>query len=316
MVFENPYTLEEIAEKTGAEKPGTPSFLVFGMNEIHNVAHGELTFVDNPKYYTKALLSPARAILINTKEIECPQGKALLYHEDPFGAFVKLGEYFRNVVPASQNISPTAKIGDGTIIQPGCFIGENVKIGRNCIIHANVSIYDGVEIGDEVVIHSGTVIGADAFYFQRKDGRYRKLKSVGGVEIQSQVEIGSGCCIDRGVSANTLIGEGTKMDNQIQVGHDTHIGKHCLIGAQCAIAGVTIIEDECLIWAKVAINKDLVIGKGTVIYAYSAVDKSCGEYSTIFGIPAANITSIWKEKAVLRKLPRIYKQLLSKGLID
>lgn len=316
MVFDQPYTLKEIAEKTGAELIGNPSFLVLGMNEIHNVSYGELTFVDHPKYYVKALQSDAGVILINSKEVACPKEKALLYHEDPFGAFVKLGEYFRKFVPAVQNISPTAKIGKGTVIQPGCFIGEHVEIGENCIIHANVNIYDGVKIGDEVVIHSGTVIGADAFYFQKKDGSYRKLKSIGSVEIQSRVEIGAGCCVDRGVSADTLIGEGTKMDNQIQIGHDTRIGKHCLIGAQCAIAGVTTIEDDCLIWAKVAINKDLVIGKGTVVYAYSAVDKSCGENSTVFGIPANNVSSVWREKVMLRKLPELYKQLTEKGLID
>lgn len=315
MVFDHPYTLKDIAEKTGAELIGDPSFLVFGMNEIHNVSHGELTFVDHPKYYTKALQSDAGVVLINSQEVECPKGKALLYHEDPFGAFVKLGGYFRKFVSADQHISPTAKIGKGTVIQLGCFIGEHVKIGDHCTIHANVSIYDGVRIGDEVTIHSGTVIGADAFYFQKKDGNYRKLKSIGSVEIQSYVEIGAGCCIDRGVSADTVIGEGTKMDNQIQIGHDTCVGRHCLIGAQCAIAGVTTIEDDCIIWAKVAINKDLVIGKGTVIYAYSAVDKSCGENSTIFGIPANNVSSEWRKKVMLRKLPEIYKQLTEKGLI-
>lgn len=273
MNFPEPLALGLIAQLTGADLVGDTEWLVTGMNEIHRVRPGDLTFVDHPKYYQKALSSAATFILINQK-VDCSEGKALLIHDDPFAAWVSLARRFRPFVPSAAAISPSAIIGEGTIIQPGAFIGNNVTIGENCIIHANVSIYDHTIIGDEVIIHSNTVIGADAYYFQRKPEGYRKLESCGRVIIGNRVEIGALCAIDRGVSCDTIIGDGTKFDNHVQVGHDTRIGRNCLIGAHCAIAGVTVIEDDVILWGRVSVNKDLVIGKGAVLLAHSGVSKS------------------------------------------
>ena len=281
MKFPNPLTLAEAAELTGAKAIGDKSFLVTGLNEIHMVEPGDVTFVDHPKYYDKALNSAATTILIN-KEVEAPAGKALLVHNDPFVAFRILIRHFRPFVPSSASIAESAVIGKGTIIQPGVFIGNNVTIGENCLIHANVSIYDHTSIGNEVVIHSGAVIGADAYYFQKKPEGFRKFESCGRVIIGDKVEIGAMTTIDKGVTGDTIIGEDTKFDNHVQVGHDTHIGKRCLIGAHTAIAGVTKIEDDVLLWAKVAVNKDLVIGKGAVILATSGVDKTLEGGKTYF----------------------------------
>jgi len=308
MKFPLPIALKEIAGFIGATFAGDAMFPVSGINEIHMVSAGDITFVDHPKYYTKALTSEASIIIIN-QEVECPEGKALLFHSDPFAAYTSLVRRFMPFVASSSAISPTANIGEGTIIQPGAFVGNDVKIGKNCIIHANVSIYDHTIIGDNVVIHSNTVLGGDAYYFQRKPEGYRKLESCGRVVISDNVEIGALCSIDRGVSGDTFVGKGTKFDNHVQVGHDTTIGENCLIGAHTAIAGVTRIEDDVLIWAKVAINKDLVIGKGAVILATSAVDKSLEGGVTYFGIPAVEARTRWKELAMLRKLPEIYSKL-------
>ena len=308
MKFPLPIALKEIAGFIGATFAGDAMFPVSGINEIHMVSAGDITFVDHPKYYTKALTSEASIIIIN-QEVECPEGKALLFHSDPFAAYTSLVRRFMPFVASSSAISPTANIGEGTIIQPGAFVGNDVKIGKNCIIHANVSIYDHTIIGDNVVIHSNTVLGGDAYYFQRKPEGYRKLESCGRVVISDNVEIGALCSIDRGVSGDTFVGKGTKFDNHVQVGHDTTIGANCLIGAHTAIAGVTRIEDDVLIWAKVAINKDLVIGKGAVILATSAVDKSLEGGVTYFGIPAVEARTRWKELAMLRKLPEIYSKL-------
>jgi UDP-3-O-[3-hydroxymyristoyl] glucosamine N-acyltransferase len=308
MKFPSPIALKEIAEIIGATYSGDAAFPVCGMNEIHMVSQGDLTFVDHPKYYTKALTSQASIVLINQK-VECPEGKALLFHDDPFAAYTSLVRRFMPFVAASAAISPTAEIGEATVVQPGAFIGNNVKIGKNCIIHSNVSIYDHTIIGDNVIIHANSVLGADAYYFQRKPEGYRKLESCGRVVISDNVEIGTLCSIDRGVSGDTFVGKGTKFDNHVQVGHDTRIGANCLIGAHTAIAGVTVIEDDVLIWAKVAVNKDLVIGKGAVILATSAVDKSLAGGMTYFGIPAIEARKRWKELAILRKLPEIYSNL-------
>ncbi|MEI6059709.1 MAG: UDP-3-O-(3-hydroxymyristoyl)glucosamine N-acyltransferase [Bacteroidota bacterium] len=308
MKFPSPLKLEQVAGIIHAKFTGDPSFPVSGMNEIHMVSQGDLTFVDHPKYYSKALASAASVIIIN-QEVNCPEGKALLFHDDPFAAYISLVHRFRPFEASNSSISPTALIGEGTVIQPGVFIGNHVIIGTNCIIHANVSINDYTVIGDNVVIHANSVLGADAYYFQRKPGGYRKLESCGRVIIHDNVEIGALCCIDRGVSGDTTIGKGTKFDNHVQVGHDTYIGANCLIGSHTAIAGVTRIEDDVIIWAKVAVNKDLVIGKGAVILATSAIDKSLPGGVTYFGSPAIEARKKWKELVMLRKLPDIYNRL-------
>lgn len=302
------FSLKQIAGYINAEFVGDPAFLITGLNEIHMVQCGDLTFVDTPKYYAKALNSNATTIIIN-KKMPCPEGKALLFHDDPFAAYVSLVKRFRPFEAAQNMVSPSAQIGEGTVIQPGAFIGNHVKIGVNCLIHANVSIYDHTVIGNNVIIQSGSVIGADAYYFQRKPEGYRKFESCGRVILEDNVEIGALCSIDKGVSGDTIISFGTKTDNHIQVGHDTFIGRNCLIGAHCAIAGVTRIEDDVILWGRVSINKDIVIGKGAVILAHSGVDKSLEGGKAYFGAPAVEARRAWKEIAALRQLPEIIEKL-------
>jgi UDP-3-O-[3-hydroxymyristoyl] glucosamine N-acyltransferase len=308
MKFSNPLTLSELAVILNAKPVGDPGFLVTGMNEIHMVEAGDLTFVDHPKYYSKALNSKATTIIIN-KEVECPSGKALLISEKPFDDYVSLAMRFRPFEKAVAAISPSAEIGEGTVIQPGAFVGNHVKIGKNCIIHANASIYDHTVIGDHVIIHSGAVIGADAYYYQKRAEGYKKLESCGRVILEDRVEIGALCTIDKGVSGDTIISQGTKFDNHVQVGHDTYIGKNCLIGAFCAIAGVTRIEDDVILWANVLINKDLVIGKGAIILAGSGTEKSLAGGKVYWGMPADEARRKWREIAALKKLPEILGKL-------
>lgn len=266
MKFLSPVCLREIALIIDADSNGNADLLVTGLNEIHMVSPGDLTFVDHPKYYQKALDSKASVIIIN-QQMEALNGKSLLFSNDPFEAYTRLVKFYNPFQATFSAISPNAVIGKGTIIQPGAFIGNNVQIGKNCLIHSNVSIYDHTIIGDNVIIHANSVLGADAYYFQRKTEGYRKLESCGKVIIGNNVEIGALCSIDRGVSGNTMVGNGTKLDNHVQIGHDTSIGSNCLIGAHCAIAGVTRIEDDVILWAKVAVNKDLVIGQGAIVLA-------------------------------------------------
>lgn len=296
---------------TGATSTADTNLQVKGINEIHMVREGDLTFVDHPKYYDKALNSRATFIIIN-KLVDCPEGKVLILHEDPFAAYVSIVKKFRSFQPATSAVSLSAQIGKGTIIQPNVFIGNNVVIGENCIIHANVSIYDHTVIGNNVIIHSGTVLGADAYYFQRKPEGYRKFESCGRVILSDNVEIGALCSIDKGVSGDTFIGFGTKFDNHVQVGHDTYIGANCLIGAHCAIAGVTRIEDDVILWGRVVVNKDLVIGKGAIVLATSGVDKSIAGGKTYFGVPVAEARKKWKELAALRMLASEFEETLAK----
>ena len=192
-------TLKSIAELIDAKYVGPANFPITGLNEIHKVEAGDITFVDHPKYYAKALNSAATVVLIN-KEVDCPEGKALLLHPDPFDAFVRLMRHFRPFEPQTTPISESATIGEGTLIMPGSFVGHHTVIGKNCLIHPNVTIYDHCVIGDNVIIHSGSVIGADGYYFQRRNEGYKKFESFGRVVIGDDVEIGALCSIDRGVT--------------------------------------------------------------------------------------------------------------------
>jgi len=308
MKLPRPYSLEEIAGFINCKYVGDSNFEITGINEIHMVEAGDLTFVDHPKYYDKSLNSNATTILIN-KEVECPEGKALLISDDPFSDYVKIVKRFRPFQSSNNNISETAEIGEGTVIQAGAFVGNHVKIGKNCIIHSNASIYDHCELGNNVIIHANTVIGADAYYFQKKTDAYRKFESCGRVIIEDNVEIGALCSIDKGVSGDTTIGKGTKFDNGVQVGHDSYIGQNCLIGAHCAIAGVTRIEDDVILWASCLINKDIVVGKGAVLLATSAIDKSIEGGKVYFGSPAIEARKKWREVVALRQLPDLLEKL-------
>ena len=308
MKFPKAIPLSEIAGLINARFDGESDFPVSGINEIHMVEPGDLTFVDHPKYYDKALNSKATIILIN-KEVERPEGKALIFSDDPFSDYMKLVKKFRPFEPASKPVSDSAEIGEGTIIQPGAFIGNNVKIGKNCLIHANVSIYDHTIIGDNVIIHSGTVIGADAFYFQKREKKTLKFESCGRVIIKDNVEIGALCTIDKGVSGDTIIDEYTKFDNHIQIGHDTYIGKRCLFASAVLVAGVSHIEDDVILWGQVVINKEVTIGKGAVVLAISAVDKNLKGGVTYFGAPAEPAGKKWREMVMIKKLPEMYKML-------
>ncbi|SHH58596.1 UDP-3-O-(3-hydroxymyristoyl)glucosamine N-acyltransferase [Winogradskyella jejuensis] len=308
MKFPKPYTLKEIAEIINSNYVGADDFSVLGMNEIHVVEPGDIVFVDHPKYYDKALNSDATIILIN-KEVACPEGKALLISDDPFRDFNKLTDKFKPFVSSTASISVSASIGDNSVIQPNCFIGHNVSIGKNCIIHANVTIYDDAVIGDNVTIHSGTVLGANAFYYKKRPEGYDRLKSCGRVVIKDNVDIGASCTIDRGVTGDTTVGEGSKLDNLIQIGHDTTIGEKCLIASQTGIAGCVVVEDNVTIWGQVGVKSGITITKGTVLYAQSGLGHTTDEGKTYFGSPAQEARTQFKEMAYIKKIPDILKEI-------
>lgn len=310
MKFNRTHSLKEISEIISCKFVGDENFPVLGMNEIHVVESGDIVFVDHPKYYDKALQSKATIVLIN-KEVECPNGKALLISDDPFRDFNKLTKHFRPFVVSNVAISESAKIGEGTIIQPNCFIGNNVVIGKNCRIHSNVSIYDDTIIGDNVIIHSGTVLGADAFYYKKRPEGFDQLVSGGRVVIENNVGIGANCTIDRGVTADTTIGAGTKMDNMIQVGHDTVIGKKCLIASHTGIAGCVVVEDEVTLWGQVGITSGIRIGTKAVVLGQSGVSKSIEGGKTYFGTPVEESREKLKELANVKKIPEILEKLKS-----
>ncbi len=308
MRFPVAHSLKQISTIIGCDYIGADDFPVLGMNEIHVVQHGEIVFVDHPKYYDKALKSNATVILIN-KVVECPAGKALLISDDPFRDFNKLTTFFKPFEQSATQISASAKIGENTVIQPNTFIGNNVTIGHDCVIHANVAIYDNCVIGNHVTLHSGTVLGSDAFYYKKRPEGFDKLISCGRVVLEDYVEIGAGCTIDKGVTGDTTIKKGSKLDNQVHVGHDTIIGQNCLIAAQVGIAGCVVIEDEVTLWGQVGTNSAITIGKKAVIMGQTGVTKSVPGGKSYFGTPIEESREKLKQLAYIKKIPSILKKL-------
>ncbi|TPG45407.1 UDP-3-O-(3-hydroxymyristoyl)glucosamine N-acyltransferase [Flavobacterium pectinovorum] len=308
MKFPKIHSLQEIANLLECEFIGDPNFPVSGMNEIHVVEPGDIVFVDHPKYYDKALQSAATIVLIN-KKVDCPEGKALLISDDPFRDFNTLTKHFRPFQATNVSIALSATIGEGTVIQPNCFVGNNVTIGKNCVIHPNVTIYDHTVIGNNVMIHAGTILGADAFYYKKRPDGFDQLISGGRVVIEDNVGIGALCTIDKGVTGDTTIGEGTKLDNQVHVGHDTVIGKKCLIASQTGIAGCVVIEDEVTIWGQVGTTSGITIGAKAVIMGQTGVTKSVEGGKSYFGTPIEESREKLKQLANIKKIPEILNKL-------
>ncbi len=312
MKFPQPVSLAQIATMINAEIIGDTESQAKGINEIHKVEEGDLCFVDHPKYYDTCLNSAATHIIINTKNVNVPQGKNLLVTDEPFEAYLKIVNYFRPFHPTKELQNADAVVGEGSVIMPNVFIGKDVKIGKNCIIHPNVSLLDYTEIGNNVIIQSGTVIGSDAFYYNTKKDRdvwYKKMQSCGNVIIEDNVEIGANCTIDRGVTASTRIGKGTKMDNLVHVGHDTNVGCNCLFAAQVGIAGACVIEDGVVLWGQVGVSKTLTIGANAVVLAQSGVPSSLDGNKVYFGYPAVEAQSKRKELVWIKRIPEIWEKL-------
>jgi UDP-3-O-[3-hydroxymyristoyl] glucosamine N-acyltransferase len=314
MELKNPADVRVIADLINAELIGNSNGKVTGINELHKVKKGDLAFVDHPKYYDKCINSAASFIIIN-KKMDYPDGKALLLVDDPFEAYLKVINHFHPFNPSVKVVSDTAIVGEGSVVMPNVFLGNNVSIGKNCIIYPNVTILDDCIIGNNVIIQSGTVIGSDAFYYNKKTNRgihYKKMISCGRVVIEDSVEIGANCTIDRGVSGDTVIGAGTKMDNLIQIGHDTEIGKNCLFASQVGIAGATIIEDNVILWGQVGVSKTLTIGKGAVVYAQSGVPSSLEGGKTYFGSPVTDAKEKIKELVWIKRIPELWDKVMGK----
>ncbi len=312
MKFDNPVPVTTIAQLIGAEIAGNKNGMATGINELHKVENGDLAFVDHPKYYDTCINSAATFIIIN-KKADVPESKALLIVDEPFEAYLKIINHYRPFAPSMKMISDTSSVGEGTVIMPNAYIGNHVIIGRNCIIHPHVTILDRCVIGHNVVIQAGTVIGSDAFYYNKKTNRdihYKKMTSCGRVVIEDWVEIGANCTIDRGVSGDTLIRAGSKMDNLVQIGHDTVVGKNCLFAGQVGIAGATTIEDNVILWGQVGVSKTLTIGKDAIVYAQSGVKDSIAGGKVYFGSPVEDAREKMKEFVWIKRIPQLWEKVM------
>jgi UDP-3-O-[3-hydroxymyristoyl] glucosamine N-acyltransferase len=315
MKFNTPVAISEIALLIGAQVVGDESQKASGINEIHKVEAGDLCFVDHPKYYDKCLSSAASFIIINSTVAET-KGKTLLVCEQPFEAYLTIVNRYRPFEPATHMISASASIGAGTILMAGVFIGNHVTIGENCIIHPHVSIYDHCIIGNNVVIHSGAVLGADAFYYNTKKNRdiwYKKMQSCGRVIVEDEVEIGANTCVDRGVTHDTIIGQGSKLDNLVQVGHDVVIGRNCILAAQVGIAGATTIGNGVSLWGQVGVSKTLTIGDNAQVLAQSGIPSSIEGGKIYWGTPVEEAGIKRRELVWIKRIPELWKKVMEQG---
>ncbi len=308
MKFEKPLSLREIVSLTGGEIIGNDEMCVTGINEIHQVTPGDIVFVDHPKYYNKALNSLADVILID-KKTECPPSKALIVLPSPFDAFNALLKHFSPYKNWISSPGQNFRVGKGTEIHPNVSIGHNVKIGDRALIHSGAVICDDTIIGDDVIVGPNAVIGHSAFYYKKKPSGYERLHTCGRTILEDRVEIGALTTIDRGVTGDTLIGEGTKIDNQVHVGHDCTIGKNCLFAANVGIAGCVTIKDNVTLWGQVGVVSDVIIYENVVVLGQSGVSKDLEANKTYFGSPAGEARTKWKEIAAFQKLPSIIENL-------
>lgn len=309
MDFPHPISVLELARRFNAQIIGDETLFATGINEIHKVRPGDVAFSDVKKYFQKTLDSEATVLLLNAP-VECPPGKAILVVENPFEVYDSLVREHRPFEPLTEKISPKADIHPTAIIEPGVVIAANVRIGANTYVQANAYIGEYSIIGENCLIGPGAIIGPDAFYFKKQaDGSYQKWRSGGRVILENHVDIGAGCTIAKGVSGDTIIGEGSKLDCQIHIGHGAVIGKNCLFAGQVGIGGKTVVEDNVVLYGQVGVAQALHIGQGAVVSAKSGVSKDLEGGKAYFGIPADEARSKYRELAALRQLPELLKKL-------
>jgi len=309
MKFDQQQSLQQIADLIGCEFVGNTEVIITGINEIHKVEAGDIVFVDHPKYYKKAINSKADVIIIDKKVTDFPKSKALLISETPFDDFNKITKHFRNFKPWSTPIGDNYKQHPSAIIHPNVSIGHQVIIGANSIIHSGAVLGDYTVIGENVIVGPNSVIGHSAFYYKKKPTGYDRLLSCGRTLLEDNVEIGALVTIDRGVTGDTIIGKGTKIDNQVQVGHDTVVGEICLFAANVGVAGCVTIKNNVTLWGQVGVTSDVIIHNNVTVHAQSGVGKDLKEGGTYFGSPCIDARTRMKEMAAVRKLPSILENL-------
>jgi len=300
MRFTTALSLEELSTRFRCTYRGVPELIVTGINEIHRVVSGDIVFVDHPKYYQKALQSSASVVIID-KEVDCPECKGLIIHEQPFTLFNEICAHFYAL---REQVSENPEYAKQ---YPGVYFGNNVQLGDQVKIFPGACILDDTRIGNHSIIGSNTVLGHNAFYYKKSNGMYSPMFNCGYVEIGDHVEIGANCTIDRGVTDVTFIGSGTKIDNLVQIGHDTRVGKNCLFASQVGIAGCVDIEDGVTLWGQVGCASGVRIGSGAVVLAQSGIGKNLEGNTTYFGSPCGEVREKFKEIAALKQLPSMIK---------
>jgi UDP-3-O-[3-hydroxymyristoyl] glucosamine N-acyltransferase len=325
-------TLAEIAELVGGNVVGDPDVIIKGTSGIKEAQNGDITFIANSKYFSLLKETKASAVVVSPDLIF--EGINAIQTANPSLAFAKIASSFvENAYPSFKGVHKTAVIddsvalgkdvnigpyvvieggvvvGDRTTIQSHCFIGHNSRLGEGCLIYPNVTIRERTVIGNRVFVHSGTVIGSDGFGYVNVKGVQEKIPQIGIVEIEDDVEIGANVTIDRARFDKTLIGQGTKIDNLVQIAHNVQIGKHCIIISQVGISGSTVLEDNVILAGQAGIAGHLTIGAHSVVASKSGVSNSIPPHTTVWGNPAKPHMQSKRINACVQRLPYYIKTL-------
>ncbi len=316
----------QIAQAVKGQLQGNASVSIEGAAGLEEATEKQISFFHNTKYAAALKKTRAGAVLIpeNTNGTKLPEGKTLIRVSNPQWAFAQvlsLLDQGRQVHPKGihpkAHVEPSAVIGAGTVVYPGCFIGQNVRVGENCLIYPNVVLREETVVGARVIIHAGSVLGADGYGFVTVGGRHEKIPQIGRVVVEDDVEIGANVAIDRATTGETRIGAGTKIDNLVHIAHNVQIGRGCLITGQVGIAGSTKIGDRVMMGGQAGIVGHVTIGEGAIIAAQSGIMNNVAPGEVLFGSPARPLKEAMKLQALFGRLPEIYDalRLLKKKLI-
>jgi len=323
--------LSDIVSYVSGRYDGPADVAITGVAPLSDAGEGQISFLSNPKYAPQLASTNATAILVaNDLEGDSPR---YIRVANPYFAMARVIAKFFDRRPAPQGVSPqaavaaTARLGNNVAIGAFTFIGEDVELGDDVVIYPNVtieanceigdgtviypqvSLYHGTRVGKRCVIHSGAVVGSDGYGFATEGGRHHKIPQVGIVRIEDDVEVGAGTTIDRAALGETVIGEGTKIDNLVQIGHNVRIGKHCLLVAQAGIAGSTHLGNYVILAGQSGIIGHLRIGDGVQIAAKSAVLKDVQANTKVMGSPAIGFGEFSRREVWLRRLPELARQV-------
>lgn len=329
----NPVRLKELAEKVGGKISGDPQLLIHGISGVKEAGSRDITFVSNPRYQS-ALKTTLAAAVIVSKPLD-RSDLSWLVVKNPYLAFAQILGFFYPKPQPTPGISSKASIheraklgtdlcispfvtieegavvGDRVTLYPGVYIGKGSGVGDDSILYPNVSVRENVTIGRRVILHSGAVIGSDGFGFAPDAGRYHKIPQVGNVTLGDDVEIGANVTVDRAVLGKTEIKRGTKIDNQVQIGHNVLIGEDCILVAQVGISGSATLGNRVTLAGQVGVAGHLSIGDNVTVAGKSGVTKDIPSNSVVAGFPAIQHRQWLEDQAGIKRLSELRRQVRS-----
>jgi UDP-3-O-[3-hydroxymyristoyl] glucosamine N-acyltransferase len=326
-------TAGDLAKYLGAQLQGDAHASISGVAGPERAGPQDLIYLDSPRHAERAASSAAKCVL--AKPGTPLPGKVILEVADPKFAFAKAAQWMAPEPVAAPGVHPTAliasrakiaprvsigpyvviedaaEIGTGTAIEAFCFIGRGARVGENCRLHGRVTLYAGATVGHRVEIHSGAVIGADGFGYVFGEGRYWKFPQIGAVEIGDDVEIGANATIDRGSLDNTVIGDGVKIDNLVQVAHNVRVGDHSVLAAQTGVSGSSTIGARVIVGGQVGVADHCTLEDGAVIGAQAGIPtgKTIRSGQTVWGTPARPLEKFKEQYAWFARLPQLAARL-------